>query len=232
MKSAFQIICFLFLHSVIHSQNGKIDSICLNFLHQESSINEAVSENIKFNLIKSSEINVSGLTLFAEVLEDTYLLISDWALKQDTIFVRDNLGYIVNIQIIRGTNHISVNKLTIRNNSDSAIFVPIEDNKLVMIQEAKDSLGNWKPIEHFLHSDCGNSYSSFTIPPNNTYELKFAKFCGDYKTKIRIRLSINHKEYLSNEFEGNINYEQFIVPERILKSDFIYNQLFNKKAYR
>ncbi|PHR30318.1 MAG: hypothetical protein COA38_10810, partial [Fluviicola sp.] len=119
----------------------------------------------------------------------------------------------------------------IQNNTDSSTLVPIEDNRLVLVQEAKDANGNWKPIEYFIHSDCGNSYSAFRIPPKSTYTIMIARYCGEYKTTLRVRISLNHKMYLSEEFEGYVNFNQFTTSSYILNKDYLHEYLFNKDAY-
>jgi hypothetical protein len=194
-------------------------------------MNELFSVDIPFELLEEFDHGKNGLTLSVEVLDTTYFLRSSWVLKRDTVTYRDESGKILGTEVLQGIDNILANKLIIRNNSDSVVYVPIEDNQLVLVQEAKDQDGNWKPIEYFIHSDCGVSYSSFNIRPWESCEFKIAKYCGNFTTTMRVRMSMNHQIYLSEEFEGSLNYSQFTTSERIPTKGFLRDNLFNKDAY-
>ncbi len=86
----------------------------------------------------------------------------------------------------------------------------IQDGSLVMIQEAKDSVGNWNPIEYFNYSGCGNSYTHKNILPGTHLKSKIAIYSGDFRTSLRVKILINNTVQYSNEFYGSINNKQFI----------------------
>ena len=84
-----------------------------------------------------------------------------------------------------------------------------------MIQEAKDSIGNWKPIQYWHWDWCGNTYSSIDLKPNHYALTRTPKFSGDFKTKLRLKLRFFNVYFYSKEYNGSINYSQFAFPERL-----------------
>ncbi|MBW1296336.1 hypothetical protein [Aquimarina litoralis] len=100
----------------------------------------------------------------------------------------------------------------IQNNTSDTISISHQDYKIHILQEAMDKEGIWKPIEYWESSDCGVSFGKIKIEPNGVIETKSTKYNGDFKTKIRFKLSENNKVYYSNAIEGNINLNKFIIP--------------------
>src|SRR5690554_1767318 len=84
-----------------------------------------------------------------------------------------------------------------------------------MIQEAKDSIGNWKPIQYWHWDWCGNTYSTVDLKPNYYALTRTPKFSGDFKTKLRLKLRFFNEYFYSNEFIGSIDYSQFDFPESL-----------------
>lgn len=78
-------------------------------------------------------------------------------------------------------------------------------NKLPIVLEAKDSIGNWKPIEEQFKYGCGTGLNGIILPPKTIIVSSVMIYKGNYKTKLRIKLGEN----FSNEFNGTINYRQF-----------------------
>lgn len=77
-------------------------------------------------------------------------------------------------------------------------FVPL-------ITEAKDSTGNWRPIEEDWIYMCGNGVGTIILPPNEIGLTAAMIYHGNYYTTLRLRIDST----FSNEFKGNINYRQF-----------------------
>ncbi|MBD81438.1 MAG: hypothetical protein CL840_21145 [Crocinitomicaceae bacterium] len=77
-------------------------------------------------------------------------------------------------------------------------FVPL-------ITEAKDSTGNWRPIEKKWMYACGNGVGTFILPPNEIALSATMIYHGNYSTTLRLKIDST----FSNEFKGNINYRQF-----------------------
>ncbi|WP_299315267.1 hypothetical protein [uncultured Aquimarina sp.] len=99
----------------------------------------------------------------------------------------------------------------IQNNTSDTISISHQNHKIHILQEAMDEKGIWKPIEYWESSDCGNSFDEIKIEPNGIIETKSTKYNGDFKTKIRFKLSENNKVYYSNAIEGNINLSKLIM---------------------
>lgn len=110
---------------------------------------------------------------------------------------------------ILGAKNIEVYKISICNDSLNTRNLQLQDSRLVLIQEAKDSSGAWRPIEYFIHSTCGMSYTNIEIPHNYCLDGLIAKYGGDFKTEFRVKLLFNGQILYSNVFEGMINMSQF-----------------------
>ncbi|MBN4071290.1 hypothetical protein JYT72_02150 [Crocinitomix catalasitica] len=98
--------------------------------------------------------------------------------------------------------------LTNRTDTNS-ISIEIQDGSLMMVCEAQDEKGAWKPIEYWSNSWCGNSYFSYRIPPQHLTYSKVMVFEGDFKTKCRLKLNTGFGAIYSNEFSMSINKGQF-----------------------
>jgi len=214
MKSTIQILVILSLYSKLFAQDQKLDSICVSLIRQEFALNELISEDIKFCSLKKSDKIKSGITVKVQVLDNSYFFLSNWVLKHDTVTAPSRSGKITT-EILRGTDYVLGNKLIIYNNTSNSIRIPIEDNQLILVQEAKDQKGNWKPVEYFMHSTCGNSYSSLQVPNQKSCQFMIIKYCGEFKTKMRVRICLNNDTYFSNEFDGYVNSQQFNTPSGI-----------------
>jgi len=93
--------------------------------------------------------------------------------------------------------------------SENLVLVP-QDYSLYLIQEAIDKKGNWKPIEFWGFSTCGNSYDrKINFNPNQMIELDSPKYKGDFSTKIRFKLRLNNQVYYSNSLHSTINISKF-----------------------
>ncbi|MDF9801444.1 hypothetical protein OKW21_006753 [Catalinimonas alkaloidigena] len=106
--------------------------------------------------------------------------------------------------------------LQVINLTDSIVEIETKEGWIYMIQEAIDSLGNWKPIEYIdYRAICGNSYSQKSLLPDEYLISMIYKYSGSYATKLRVKFATNKSIYYSNEFDGKINYSQFEVPDFI-----------------
>jgi len=76
---------------------------------------------------------------------------------------------------------------------------------LPLITEAKDSTGNWRPIEKRWTYMCGNGVGTIILPPSEIGLSATMIYHGDFSTSLRLRINST----FSNEFKGNINYRQF-----------------------
>jgi hypothetical protein len=102
------------------------------------------------------------------------------------------------------------------NDNDFCFELTLQDGDLFIIQEAQNRNGEWIPIEHWIYSDCGNSYDNSLILAPKTYAsfpIKIQK--GDFKTKIRLKMKdLRSKNiYYSKSFEGMIDQSAFKNPD-------------------
>ena len=113
----------------------------------------------------------------------------------------------------RPRNYVQAFPTYILNCSNDTIFLDQQDLRVLMIQEAKDENGIWKPIEYWSFSSCGNSYGAIGILPKNFALIKVIRYSGDYETDIRLKLKNGGKLFYSDSFKGKINKKQFKLPQ-------------------
>jgi len=101
----------------------------------------------------------------------------------------------------------------IANLSDNKIAtLELQDGSIVMIVEAQNEHKQWKPIEYWSYSWCGNSYYSVELPPRYFAFSRGVKCSGDFYTTCRIKVYNEGDSLYSNEFKMNININQFNKP--------------------
>lgn len=101
----------------------------------------------------------------------------------------------------------------VKNNIKDTLQISCQDSHLFLLQEAKNEKGEWKPIEYWSYSWCGNSYRSRKIGPNEIIKSKSFNYSGSYVTEIRFKLFNNNKVYYSNVLKGTIELSQFMISE-------------------
>ena len=87
----------------------------------------------------------------------------------------------------------------------------------VVSHEALDSNNTWRPIEY--NSDVCGIWCKYgfeplavNVEPGEYVMYLLPKYSGDYKTKLRVRIrAFGEHVYVSEPFEGRINYSQFYV---------------------
>jgi hypothetical protein len=90
--------------------------------------------------------------------------------------------------------------------------IEIQDGSLMMIVEAQDEHKQWKALEYWSHSWCGNSYFSVDLPPQYFAFARGIKCSGDFFTTCRLKVFNGKDSLLSNEFKMSINKSQFNKP--------------------
>jgi len=94
------------------------------------------------------------------------------------------------------------------NNSKQSVRVEEQDGRLMIIQEAFDKSGQWRPIEVWQFSDCGNSYGGVALRPDYYIMTKVYKYKGDFETMLRLKMLNDTVVYYSQPFRGSINLTQ------------------------
>jgi len=109
---------------------------------------------------------------------------------------------------------ISTVAFYIINRQPYGIPIPMSSYIPILIQEAIDSLGRWKPIEYIDVGGCGNSGHVAKLPPNSYLTGSVLKYTGNFETKLRLKLRYGEHILYSTPFNGKINLEQFEIIER------------------
>lgn len=125
----------------------------------------------------------------------------------------------------RPRNYVNAYPVFIRNTSKDTLNIDNQDGALFLIQEAKNKMGNWQPIEYWRYSICGNSYGYTSLGSNDILIIKKVKYQGEFETEMRLKLRINNKLFYSKPFKGSINIEQFDLKNL---DDFTKKRLKNK----
>jgi hypothetical protein len=90
-----------------------------------------------------------------------------------------------------------------------------EEGSIIMIQEAKDEKGNWRPIEYWQIKDPYIKARHLkTLEPGSMLEVGVPRYQGDYKTTLRMRVLLNKagRCLYSNQYEGSIMRSQLLPP--------------------
>ncbi|MCB9195074.1 MAG: hypothetical protein H6600_09450 [Flavobacteriales bacterium] len=98
------------------------------------------------------------------------------------------------------------------NTTDTLFKATRQDGSLIMIQEAQNEKGEWKPIEYWVPSGCGNSYfDPLELKPNHFAKVAIVKYSGSFKTQLRLKLRYSRKckVLYSEPFRGSIEPSQF-----------------------
>ena len=99
------------------------------------------------------------------------------------------------------------------NKSDSTVMFYFNIiTGFIMIQEALDSSGIWKPIQYWENVWCSICDDGVNVKSNYFALTRMPIFTGTFKTKIRLKLKLYNDYYYSNEIHGSINYSQFDFP--------------------
>ncbi|TAJ05039.1 hypothetical protein DMA11_23680 [Marinilabiliaceae bacterium JC017] len=105
------------------------------------------------------------------------------------------------------------------NKTKDTLLIPTKYKNVIAVLEAKSSAEVWKPIQYCIdsHYDIGGHLQLTKMAPGQTIIFSVDNNYGELKTKMRMRLLGNDTVYLSNEFEGTINPEIFILPSKLDK---------------
>ncbi len=134
----------------------------------------------------------------------------------------------INNQLIRirktDITHVSSTTFYLINAQKRSILLSTMAGIPLIIQEAIDTNGNWRPIEYWQGSFCGNAYYPIKMPPMSYLTGGVVKYTGDFETKLRLKLKDREKIFYSPIFKGKINLEQFELREehQILKESKDY----------
>lgn len=131
--------------------------------------------------------------------------------EKQKIIVERRKSMIAKADSFHLVNNQGQQQVWIINNSKDTVTIQMQDWSYVCILQAKTKNGRWLPIEYWEFSDCGNSSYHRPIMPKmaNSFITQLPNR-GNYKTKLRYKLLTKGKYYYSNEFNGKINYCEFV----------------------
>lgn len=96
----------------------------------------------------------------------------------------------------------------IYNPTNDTVRLEEQDGRIMIIQEALDTNGQWKPIEVWQFNTCGNSYAGVILQPNYYLMIKTIKYKGTYETLLRLKMMNKNEIVYSKPFRGSINLSQ------------------------
>ena len=73
-----------------------------------------------------------------------------------------------------------------------------------LILKAKNKKGKWIEVNKFPYN-CGSFFKLVCLPPNEIIITSMFHYKGNYKTKLRFKIL----DFVSREYDGSINEEQF-----------------------
>ena len=129
------------------------------------------------------------------------------------------------ILIIAEVENDSIFSIYVKNNQNTILNLSVQDSHLYLIQEAKDINGNWKPIEYWRFSTCGNSYGSEKIDSEKVIKTESRKYSGNFKTEIRFKLLEDNEVFYSNSLICNINSSLFKISDEVKNNASYQNVL-------
>lgn len=98
-----------------------------------------------------------------------------------------------------------------------------QNGSLIMIQEAKDPSGDWKPIEYWDYDwGIGSDFGQLALAPKHSVLFTVPLFEGDFETSVRLKLKVSNTPssptLYSEEFTAKVNLGQFDKPEKAKES--------------
>ncbi len=143
------------------------------------------------------------------------------------IYIEENL-VLDSIPGWRARKHARIPAFIINESNRTQSF-SAKDDFCDAILEAKDSTGEWRPIEYStrVFDFCGNGSYTVKLQPRKYLVVSFPAYEGSFVTSLRLKCRLNNKILYSNEFSGKINYGQFMLP----KSSYEYQQMKEDSSF-
>ena len=122
------------------------------------------------------------------------------------------------LNLILEKSNDTIFEIYLVNRSKDTLKLSKQDWHLFLIQEAKNINGEWKPVEYWQYSTCGNSYLTEKLEPNGILKTETKAYKGNFETQIRFKLLNNSHIYYSNSIIGFVDLKQFEIPKNIDES--------------
>jgi hypothetical protein len=216
MRKNIITYCFLLLFSCsLYSQEKEKECFNIEEISEFHSIPSAVGSLPKSNrndILFKVDPNRRGEVLKRRLLQ-----------KLD--YQRDSISPQIIENIDRHIKNFRIAFLA--NYTDSIIFIPTVYGKLSIIQEAQNENSDWKPIEYINNYVwCGTgAFHEIKLESQDYIEIYTRKYCGEFRTKLRLKLAVRGSIIISEEYEGYINYSQFDLNVLLLNEDVNINHI-------
>lgn len=176
-----------------------------------------INPRYEFGNLKNSNNKHTEIEIIPDITQNLSIDIERFSFPPSPVFISQNnpeidkhkSDSILDVWKNRTRKYVKAYPVFIRNMSKDTIKIENQDGVIILIQEAKNKQGNWKPIEKWLYSFCGNSYGNYYLGKNDVLIIKKAHYQGSFKTDIRLKIKTNNKIIYSKPFKGSINLEQF-----------------------
>ncbi len=147
-----------------------------------------------------------------------YLMFPKWkqlsASGKLKLMEQQKLLYLTRADSLHNLSAAAKQLVYVINNTNNEIKIGVQDFSFICILEAIDNNDQWKPVQYWRYSKCGNSYVTKHILPKKALAfIADNANIGNYKTMLRYKLLGPDKFYYSNEFEGSIDYCLFTEDE-------------------
>ncbi|TAG04860.1 MAG: hypothetical protein EAZ44_04385 [Cytophagia bacterium] len=134
---------------------------------------------------------------------------------------KENLAF-----VYTGSQTNTLDKFQVINVSDKKINLRTQDGSLLMVQEAKNTQGEWQAIEYWQW-DWGMKepiFETISLLPQKNLNFVAPKYSGSFKTKMRFKLKStetndNQEFYYSDTFEMSVNPSQFNLNTQKVKGN-------------
>lgn len=202
--------------TTISCENGKRKDAWYVF-GQDTVVNAEMKFEEKFQIIVDTTRKPINFISFNEKsareqnlnLETKYIYLED----EEILSTRAKEEKYEEIRIDYGLRADTIHKINnnkdllvwIVNNTDDTVQIQMQDWSFICIKEAMNECKEWKPIEYWEFSFCGNSYYYEGIPPQKIKQFVANRFEGNLQVEMRFKLLGKRKFYYSNSFWGTID---------------------------
>lgn len=197
-------------------KNGTMEDAWYVF-GQDTFVNDEMRLKEKFQIIVDTMRKPINFISFTEAyakeqnldLETNYIYLEDEqflsAEEKEERYEQIRINYGLEADTIHERNNSKDLLVWIINNTKDTVEIQMQDWSFICIKEAKNKCNEWKPVEFWKTSFCGNSYYYEAIPPQVIKQFVANRFEGDMRVEMRFKLLGKTEYYYSNNFWGTID---------------------------
>lgn len=201
-------------------ETANLNSSYKKFNYFSESSNDLIErKNLKkysFNGFSIYVDTLNELSMESSNNEYPFLLFWEDKKKNNKKRIEDSIRQKIEIENWqKNKKHVKALPIYIVNHTKKSIIISEQETELILIQEALDKNGNWKPIDYMTFSYCGNSYGEYILRPNYYLMSKIYKYKGNFETFLRVKMASDTSITYSRPFRGSINLSQFNVSKNV-----------------